>query len=157
MEAFLRTGWALCLALVLAAGVFSAPGATAAPLLSQGFGPAAASPLTATGACAEPDDCPTEIDIAPPYPAAGYRDDPIAREIEKLGPAPAYPCEGDTIVRGRRASPDADACGIRCWYWRLRHGYCGPGCAYYKYRFHNYPEGKPGHRASRHPDYACSS
>ncbi len=157
MEAFLRKGWAWCLALVLAAGVLSSPLASAAPIPAETFAAAGASPLTPVGACAEPDDCPTEIDIAPPYPAPNYRDDPIAREIEKLGPPPAYPCEDEKVVHGRRASPDADACGIRCWYWRLRHGYCGPGCAYYKYRFYSFPEGKPGHHAGHHPHYACSS
>ena len=157
MKAFLRKGWAWGLALMLAASVIAAVPADAAPLPAASFTAAGASPLIRVARpCAEPcddcTDCIPEIDIAPRYPAPD-RDDPIAREIERLGPAQAYPCEGEEIIRGRRGTPDADACGIRCWYWRLRHGYCGPGCAYYRFRMYHF-EGKPGHR---HPYYACQS
>jgi hypothetical protein len=33
-------------------------------------------------------------------------------------------------------------CGIRCWYRRLREGYCGRGCEYYFFRLTEFPEGK---------------
>jgi hypothetical protein len=155
MEAFLRKAWAWGLALMLGAGVIAALPASAAPLRTDSIAAAGASPLVRIARpCTDCDNCTgciPEIDIAPPY-SAPHDDDPIAREIQRLGPAPAYPCE-EKFVPGRRGTPDADACGIRCWYWRLRHGYCGPGCAYYRFRMYHF-EGKPG---QRHPYYACSS
>lgn len=154
MEAILRKTLARACALVLGAGVFLGSSAFAAPVPagSPAIGRIASSTfLQVARVCEEPcpdcTDCIPEIDVAPD------RDDPIAREIEKLGPPRANACE-DKIVPGRRGTPDADACGVRCWYWRLRHGYCGPGCDYYRYRMHEYPAGKPGHHDSR---YACHS
>ncbi|MGB0084379.1 MAG: hypothetical protein WBP94_03245, partial [Rhodomicrobiaceae bacterium] len=35
-------------------------------------------------------------------------------------------------------------CGVRCWYRRLRAGYCGRGCDYYRFRLYEFPEGKLG-------------
>jgi len=115
------------------------------------------------GACEEscPDctDCVVEIDIAPrAYPEREW-EDPIARELKRSehAPAPLGACESDRAGRRpdrRRGDPhNVEGCGIRCWYWRLRHGYCGPGCEYYRYRMHHY-EGRTGHR---HPRYACGS
>lgn len=34
-----------------------------------------------------------------------------------------------------------EPCGIRCWYRRLREGYCGRGCDYYRFRMTAFPEG----------------
>jgi hypothetical protein len=79
----------------------------------------------------------------------------IAREILNFPPAPTDPCVDRPIIRGRRATHDADACGIRCWYWRLRHGYCGPGCEYYRYRLQL--RDRDGIPVRRHPRYACGS
>ena len=142
------------IALALSLGVPPHP-AHAAPLTPDTIAAAVAPARTADGivrvgacreGCEDCNDCPTEIDIAP-------RDDPIAREIERSGPPPLTPCETDQVVtRGRRATPDADSCGIRCWYWRLRHGYCGPGCEYYRYRMYHY-----GNPTYHHPRYACGS
>jgi hypothetical protein len=85
------------------------------------------------------------------YADRGY--DPIGREIERLEPAPPPgSCEEDPYIERRRVIPDSSGlCGIRCWYWRLRHGYCGPGCEYYRYWAHerNAPPGL------RHPRHAC--
>jgi hypothetical protein len=47
---------------------------------------------------------------------------------------------------------DDDFCGIRCWYRRLRNGYCGRGCDYYRFRLTEFPEGKLGRR---HVQVAC--
>ncbi len=35
-----------------------------------------------------------------------------------------------------------DWCGVRCWFRRLRSGYCGRGCDYYLFRLNAFPEGK---------------
>lgn len=135
---------------------------SAAPLTVFGTGsagPAISAPLAmpVTGGCregcADCNDCPTVIDIVP-YPAPPH-DDPIAREIQNFPPAPTDPCADRPIIRGRRASHDADACGIRCWYWRLRHGYCGPGCEYYRYRLQL--RDRDGIPIRRHPRSACGS
>jgi hypothetical protein len=150
MKALLRIGPALGVALVLGVGAFAVRPAPAAPVQ---IAPALSAPelIRIAGCregCEDCDDCPTEIDIAPP---PRHRDDPIAREIERFGgPAPlSHPCETRRIVtRGRRATLDADSCGIRCWYWRLRHGYCGPGCEYYRYRMYHYGQ-------DHHPRSAC--
>lgn len=37
-------------------------------------------------------------------------------------------------------------CGVRCWYKRLRAGYCGRGCDYYRFRMTEFPEGRVRHR-----------
>lgn len=162
MKAIFRAMSAVGLVLMLGMGT-QGPPSPAAALPATVIAPAPSSPLALpAGACREncPDcaDCPPEIDMAPPGgPPLAYappappppRDDPIAREIERFGPPPIGPCEKRQIVtRGKRAAQDADSCGIRCWYWRLRHGYCGPGCEYYRYRLQDYGRG-------RHPGYAC--
>ena len=85
------------------------------------------------------------------YAERGY--DPIAREIERLEPAPPPgSCEEDPHIERRRVIPDSSGlCGIRCWYWRMRHGYCGPGCEYYRY----WANERTGHPGPRHPRHAC--
>jgi hypothetical protein len=159
MKANLRAIAGLGLVLMLGLALQDEPSAAVSVALpSLGAAAPAPSALPVSGCradCQDCRDCPTEIDIAPPAPPpVAYappppRDDPIAREIERFGPPPIGPCERRQIVtRGRRATHDADACGIRCWYWRLRHGYCGPGCEYYRYRMYEYGRG-------RHPSYAC--
>jgi len=37
-----------------------------------------------------------------------------------------------------------EPCGIRCWYKRLRAGYCGRGCDYYRFRMTQFPGGRLG-------------
>jgi hypothetical protein len=139
-------------ALALSLGVLPARPAHAAPLTAGAIAATLVEARTAdavirVGACRDGcddcNDCPTEIDIAPP------RDDLIARQIERSGPAPVGPCATNQVPYAR---PDGDSCGIRCWYWRLRHGYCGPGCVYYLYRMYQW--GKPSYH---HPGYACGS
>jgi hypothetical protein len=161
MKAISRAMPALGLALLLGVAAQGEPSG-AAPLGIPAIARGAPAPLAMPAAgcrpdCQDCDDCTPEIEVAPPAPPPlAYAppapppppDDPIAREIQRFGPPPIGPCERRQIVtRGRRATPDADACGIRCWYWRLRHGYCGPGCEYYRYRLHEYGRGRPG--------YAC--
>jgi hypothetical protein len=156
MKGNLRNGVTLGALLLLSlCAIHTSPGQTA-PLTLLAAPTSDAPHIIRAGACREGcgddcSDCPTEIDIAPPP-----RDDPIAREIERFGPAPlSHPCETrDIVTRGRRATHNYDACGIRCWYWRLRHGYCGPGCEYYKYRMYHYGRDEP---PFRHPRYVCGS
>ncbi len=152
MKGFLRTVLTAGIVLALGAGVLPGRLADAAPLTPAALAAKAAPGILRVGACregcADCNDCPTEIDIAPRRAA---RDDPIAREIHRFGPAPLEPCERNQVVTsGRRATLDADSCGIRCWYWRLRHGYCGPGCEYYRYRMYNW-----GKQNYHQPRYAC--
>ncbi|HEY7646495.1 MAG TPA: hypothetical protein VH858_15755 [Hyphomicrobiales bacterium] len=45
-------------------------------------------------------------------------------------------------------------CGVRCWYRRLREGYCGRGCDYYRFRLTEFPEGKLSNYRRR---YACKT
>jgi hypothetical protein len=50
---------------------------------------------------------------------------------------------------------DEDYCGVRCWYRRLKAGYCGRGCDYYNYRLHAY---QPGSLRRYGPNrFACRS
>ncbi len=37
-----------------------------------------------------------------------------------------------------------EPCGVKCWYWRLRAGYCGRGCDYYRFRMTQFREGPLG-------------
>lgn len=47
---------------------------------------------------------------------------------------------------GVHRSPETyeEPCGVRCWYARLRAGYCGRGCDYYRFRMTRFPEGPLG-------------
>jgi hypothetical protein len=137
-------------AMLLGAATLGAHPANASPLLHGAQASArltaAPLPLQPIGAC--PDDgCATEITITPPpYPGdpqpylgapqpypGGPGSDPIGREIDRWGP-PAGNC--GPYYPDPYAEADPPNCGIRCWYWRLRRGYCGPGCEYYAYRLH---------------------
>jgi hypothetical protein len=44
----------------------------------------------------------------------------------------------------RSAEPYDEPCGVKCWYHRLRAGYCGRGCDYYRFRMTQFPEGRLG-------------
>jgi hypothetical protein len=71
------------------------------------------------------------------------------RTVYVAPPAPlqAAACEEEDRVRRAYAPPPYDGrgydewCGIRCWYHRLRAGYCGRGCDYYRFRMFEFPEG----------------
>lgn len=131
----------------------------------EGMTAPAQPPLLRVSACKEdcPDctDCVTEIDIVPHGEIEKEWNDPIGHELKKLAPiaapSPEGACPPPYHVERRHHRRDGDSasfgCGIRCWYWRLRHGYCGPGCNYYRYRMHHYEKGY-AHYQSR---YACPS
>lgn len=74
----------------------------------------------------------------PPY----YED--VPHENEKHGPPPCQntvPHEKHHVSNTSERSYDT-GCGIRCWYWRLRKGYCGRGCDYYQFRSYDYRNGQ---------------
>ena len=48
----------------------------------------------------------------------------------------------ETVLPHPPAELDDDVCGIKCWYKRLRAGYCGRGCDYYRFRMTQFPEGR---------------
>lgn len=112
-------------------------------------------------ACAEPcpncTDCVTEIDIVPDGEIEKEWNDPIGHELKKIAPvrtpypegACPPPYHGARRPHRRNGDSPSFGCGIRCWYWRLRHGYCGPGCDYYRYRMHHYGKDRS--------QYACPS
>ena len=52
------------------------------------------------------------------------------------------PAVRDPILRDRPAETYEEPCGIRCWYKRLRAGYCGRGCDYYRFRMTQFPSGR---------------
>jgi hypothetical protein len=151
---------------VLAALLF-AHTAPASPIASATRG----APVTLSGmmlqpirdacgpSCPDCTDCVTEIDIAPaPYHGPYHKgDDPIGHAIKRLEPSPllAGPdaCP-ETGIEGHRGDPSG--CGIRCWYWRLRYGYCGPGCEYYRYRLSR-RDGPPEHFSPPRHHRACRS
>jgi hypothetical protein len=90
-----------------------------------------------------------------PYPYPGRAAEPAyPQDAYELPPhiEPLPPCEPVAYAsRGyvRDALPprepymdyDEDYCGVRCWYRRLKAGYCGRGCDYYSYRLDAYPTG----------------
>ena len=155
----LRLGAAMVVALgLLADGAWALPSA----LATQGMRDARATltlPIRG-GVCSQscPDctDCITEIDIAPvPY---RERDDPIGHAIKRLEPSPLLAPDNcpETEVERLRGNPSG--CGIRCWYWRLRHGYCGPGCEYYGYRLGRSEDASgPPFVAAPRPRHSCRS
>ncbi|WP_088347426.1 MULTISPECIES: hypothetical protein [Rhodomicrobium] len=79
----------------------------------------------------------------PPYPPEAENsddcvEDPYAARAYPIRTPPA-PYPGDPMLE--------EPCGVRCWWRRLRAGYCGRGCDYYRYRMTAFPEGHLG----RHP------
>jgi len=107
--------------------------------------------------CPECSDCVPEIDIAPPRPYR-EREDPIGHAIKRLEPSPLLAPDDcpETEVEELRGTPSG--CGIRCWYWRLRQGYCGPGCDYYSYRLgHRATVSAPPAFAPARPRHNCRS
>ena len=103
---------------------------------------------------------------APPVIRAGYEPSPYAvrpvhaRRLEP-GPGPyihepqvsdaKLDCvEEHSVVRthtvrdttiNRSPITYEEPCGVKCWYARLREGYCGRGCDYYRFRMTRFPEG----------------
>jgi hypothetical protein len=119
-----------------------ATGAKATPFAPAGWGQQSGGLVTQARDCGG--DCPVEIDIGPAYPSR-HGPDLIAREIERIGPPPPPPGGACAELsypwrpQPRRGDPlEREGCGIRCWYWRLRNGYCGPGCEYYYYRLNHF-------------------
>jgi hypothetical protein len=82
---------------------------------------------------------PVEVpcDEAPLPRAYTYRADPPQGYVERR----AY--EEEDVVRDERS------CGIRCWYRRIREGYCGRGCDYYLFRLRHFPSGRFGDHTDR--------
>jgi hypothetical protein len=142
----------------------SAGGAIAVPYAQPGLGvPSlqsdAARPVIRAGLCGEGrDPCPAYEPS--PYAAAPDR-------ARRWQPAPEpYPVE-HTVVEAKPDCAEAryaahpytaydasifhrprvtyeEPCGIKCWYQRLRAGYCGRGCDYYRFRMTQFPEGRLG-------------
>jgi hypothetical protein len=111
-------------------------GALASPIISMANQTPNTMIRPARGDCApscpECTDCIPEIEIAPrPY---RERDDPIGHAIKRLEPSPLLAPDACPETEVERLRKNPSVCGIRCWYWRLRYGYCGPGCEYYRYR-----------------------
>jgi hypothetical protein len=122
-------------ATALASAAFALPGN---PALGKAETEATLIQPVRGGACQDscPDcaGCPTEIDITPgPYHQRG-REDPIGHAIKRLEPSPLLAPDSCPETGAERRGDASSGCGIRCWYWRLRYGYCGPGCDYYRYR-----------------------
>lgn len=89
-------------------------------------------------------DCPATVTEEHVYvsPPRHYQDGPY-EEID-AGPPP---CQKATLIEENQTVNTSErsydtACGIRCWYWRLREGYCGRGCDYYQFRAYDYPYGQ---------------
>ena len=153
--------------LVLAVCIASLCGgaARAAPYTQAGLAPQfwsewAARPLILASGC--PDDGAP----CPGYEPRQYAPEPIhARHWEPEPPPyvreerPVARVNPDCVeeryaarshfVREARVprNPDdvyEEPCGIKCWYKRLRRGYCGRGCDYYRFRMNEFREGKLG-------------
>ena len=50
----------------------------------------------------------------------------------------------ETAAIDRSPETYDEPCGVKCWYWRLRAGYCGRGCDYYRFRMTQFREGPLG-------------
>jgi hypothetical protein len=152
---------AVCAACLSAASAAAAPYAQPGQAYQSGH-EWAAQPLIRAGLCPDGQPCP------PGYEPSPYADPPVYARNWKPEPAP-YPYEGPAphakpdcpeeryavhgpVVahepRALRRSKETyeEPCGIRCWYARLRAGYCGRGCDYYRFRMTQFPEGRLGDR-----------
>lgn len=152
-----RTGLLAAAVAMIASG--AAQAITPAQLAAQD-GREANPLLTEVGACPDGSyDCPA---YAPPRPApehAAYDRTPPPGVYYEPAPAEelppcAHPRYAARDHYGRVPPPrdyyDYKDCGVRCWYRRLRRGYCGRGCDYYRFRLKEFPEGKfDSHRRRR--------
>jgi hypothetical protein len=147
---------AICLSMGPAGGASAGGPASLIGAAGQAINSNAGALLLRTGLCADGSyDCPDYPPArararhdhayrwAPPpghHEPEGYRDEPPCEErksryaahrfVEHVEPPPyLYEGEWDAL------------CGVRCWYKRLRAGYCGRGCDYYRYRLNDHPEG----------------
>jgi hypothetical protein len=69
--------------------------------------------------------------------------DPKPDCVEERYAAHTYIASGPTLLPRSEKVYD-EPCGIKCWYDRLRAGYCGRGCDYYRFRMTEFPEGRLG-------------
>ena len=155
----------VCIACALSLG---AGGAVAAPYAQPGEAFRAAHdwalpPLVRVGLCGSDDD-----------PCPAYERAPVSRSVHtrRRDPEPDLPLYEERIVEERVVAqpvPDCveervavrthvvqettvplrtetydEPCGVRCWYKRLRAGYCGRGCDYYRFRMTEFPAGPLG-------------
>ncbi len=151
---------------LLQAGTASAlpSGATARLGGDAGYG-RIEMPLVRSGYCPDdgrpcPDDVPPRYAEAPAngpdwrpdrhvYPPQDGPDGcpPERYERHAYAGAPGEPAPPPPPGYG--GPPWEEWCGVRCWYRRLRAGYCGRGCDYYRFRMYEFPEGKLGRYGGR--------
>jgi hypothetical protein len=163
------SGWIVLLAAILAGAMPGAalalPGVQTIAGLGRALHSEAGLPMIRASGCADdgaacPDDGP------PPIRGRVSRWEPVPERHAVPYEPPAYeePCLEDrrparTYVYHAPPPPrdypvyEGDWCGIRCWYRRLRAGYCGRGCDYYRFRLTEFPQGKLGVYRDRR--YAC--
>jgi hypothetical protein len=150
--------WMLCVLSLSAGAAWAAPQATPGLAVSS-WQVLAARPVISAGFC-EDDGGPCPAYDPGPYAAQPHR----ARRWE---PAPEPSVEERTIVHAKpdcveehyAAHPYAggrptvpphseevydESCGVKCWYRKLRDGYCGRGCDYYRFRMTEFREGRLG-------------
>jgi hypothetical protein len=113
-----------------------------------------ASPVMPVGLCDQDGEpCPGYRHPAARPAYAGRWDPAPERYVDERPPSPPPPpdCAQDPYVaQGYTVAPVApppavdqygELCGVKCWYNRLREGYCGRGCDYYRFRMTRFPEG----------------
>lgn len=144
---------------------FSAGGALAAPYAQPGHALQswrewAARPVIRAGLCAEDGEpCPA-YEPSPyatrPAPTRRWEPEPAPYRYEERAVIHAKPdcveeryaahtyAVREPAVPRRSEETYEEPCGIKCWYKRLRAGYCGRGCDYYRFRMTQFPEGKLG-------------
>jgi hypothetical protein len=113
-----------------------------------------ARPVISVGLCDEDrEPCPGYRRPAVDRPVHAGRWDPAPERYVEERPAipPPADCAPDPYVaQGYTIAPVVappavdyygEPCWIKCWYNRLREGYCGRGCDYYRFRMTRFPEG----------------
>ena len=151
--------WVFCAAWLSVGGLTAAPYAQPGQAIQSGH-EWAVRPVIMAGLCgddAEP--CPASESrpyVTRPAHAPRWEPEPAPYAYEGRTVIHAKPdcVEERPIVRTRivqetvapERSPETyeEPCGIRCWYKRLRAGYCGRGCDYYRFRMTQFPEGRLG-------------
>jgi hypothetical protein len=148
---------AACLALAPAGGAGAGGTAPVIGAAGASIGADAGTLLLRAGLCADGSyDCPDYVPArdypprdhanrwAPPpghyEPEGHYEEQPPCEEPEPRYAAHSFVEHVDPPPHLHEGDWDA-LCGVRCWYRRLRAGYCGRGCDYYRYRLNEHPEG----------------
>lgn len=144
--------WMACAVCFSAGSALAAPHAQPGPAFKSWLA-WTARPVIRAGLCAEDGEpCAYRPGPYAGRPVQARRREPEPHVYEPAAGDPRPDCAErpvvqthavrETITHERSPETYEEPCGVKCWYARLRAGYCGRGCDYYRFRMTQFPEGR---------------